>query len=67
MSYWKKLLREAGIDWKDLKQVTSVRKEWRRIVKERMNRLDMWEKIRGYKWESAREKCGKRRCEWISV
>ncbi len=49
--YWKKLLREAGIDWKDLKQVTSDRKEWRRIVKERMNRLDIWEKSRGHKWK----------------
>ena len=45
------MLKEAGIDWTDLKGVTGDRKEWKRIVKGRMEKLDKWEKSRGHKWE----------------
>ena len=50
VSYWKKLLREAGIDWTDLKEVTGDRKAWKRLVKERMDKLDKWEKSKGHSW-----------------
>ena len=42
--YWKKLLREAGINWTDLAVRTGDRKKWKRRVKERMNTLNKWEK-----------------------
>ena len=48
--YWKKLLREAGIDWTDLGEVTSDRKKWKKLVKERMEKLDKWEKSKGHRW-----------------
>ena len=48
--YWKKLLREAGVDATNLKAVTEDRKKWKKIVKERMEHLDKWEKSRGHKW-----------------
>ena len=51
--YWKKLLREAGIDWTDLGEVTSDRKEWKNKVMTRMEKLDIWEKCQGHKWAGA--------------
>ena len=48
--YWKKLLKEAGIDWTDLNGVTKNRKKWKKIVMEKMNRLDKWEKSNGNQW-----------------
>ena len=50
MCYWKKLLREAGIDWTDLAALTGDRKKWKGLVKERMDTLDKWEKGKGHKW-----------------
>ena len=48
--YWRKLLKEAGIEWTDLGEVTSDRKGWKSRVMERMKKLDIWEKSRGHKW-----------------
>ena len=48
--YWKKLLKEAGIDWTNLGELTKDRKEWKKIVKERMAVLETWEKSRGHHW-----------------
>ena len=50
LCYWKKLLREAGIDWTDLDNVTKDRKKWRKMVKERMDNLEKWEKSKGHHW-----------------
>ena len=50
LCYWKKLLREAGADWTNLKALTEDRKKWRKFVKERMEHLDKWEMSRGHKW-----------------
>ena len=50
ISYWKKLLKEAGIDWTNLKALTEDRKKWKKIVEERTEHLDKWEKSRGHKW-----------------
>ena len=33
--YWRKLLREAGVDASKVSSLTSDRKGWRKIVKER--------------------------------
>ena len=48
--YWKKLLREAGIDFTNLKALTEDRKKWKKIVRERMEHLDKWERSKGHKW-----------------
>ena len=48
--YWKKLLKEAGIDWTNLAGVTSDRKKWKSLVKERMSHLEKWERSRGHQW-----------------
>ena len=61
VSYWKKLLREAGIDWTDLAEVTKDRKGWKRLVKVRMERLDKWEKCQGHKWVGERVERNERR------
>ena len=63
VSYWKKLLREAGIDWTDLAEVTKDRKEWKRRVKVRMERLDKWEKCQGHKWTGEKVERNERKRE----
>ena len=47
--YWKKLLKEAGIDWTRINQLTSDRKEWKGIVKQRMKNLEKWERGNGHR------------------
>ena len=49
--YWKKLLREAGIDWTKIGQLTADRKMWKGKVRERMDNLRKWEMSTGHKWE----------------
>ena len=49
--YWKRLLREAGVDWTDIERRTKDRKEWKRCVMERMERVHLWEKQLGHKYE----------------
>ena len=48
--YWKKLLREAGIDYTRIGQHTRDRKKWKGRVKERMEELKTWERSKGHKW-----------------
>ena len=48
--YWKKLLREAGLDSTKIGKLTSDRKEWKRIVRERMKHLAEYDKSKGNKW-----------------
>ena len=52
--FWKKLLREAGIDWTDLSGATKDRKKWKKLVMERMSKLDKWEKSNGHQWTGGR-------------
>merc|ERR1739838_413018 len=49
--YWKKLLREAGVDWTRIGRMTSDRKEWKRKVKERMAHVEKWEWSKGKRWD----------------
>ena len=51
MLYWKKLLREAGIDYTRIGQLTKDRKKWKEVVRERMEVLRQWEWSRGHKWQ----------------
>ena len=37
---WRRVLREAGIDWTEVERLTSDRKGWKEKVAERMEHLD---------------------------
>ena len=54
--YWKKLEREAGWDWADLGNLTDTKdgKKWMKLVKARMQHLDLWEGSQGKKWTRER-------------
>ena len=62
--YWKWLLKEAGIDWTDIERRTKDRKEWKRSVRERMERVHVWEKQRGhrYAWSDGEERVQRSEC-----
>lgn len=45
--YWRKILKEAGIDVSNIAQLTKDRVGWKAIVKERMEHLEGWERRRG--------------------
>ena len=45
--YWRRVLREAGIDWTEVERLTSDRKGWKEKVAERMEHLDRWERQKG--------------------
>ena len=42
--YWKRLLKEAGIDYTEIGRLTSDRKSWKALINERMKHLEEWEK-----------------------
>jgi hypothetical protein len=46
--YWKRLLKEANIDWADIGRITQDRDEWRGIVNARMSHIESWERQRGH-------------------
>ena len=45
--YWKRILKEAGIDWTQIGQLTQDRKIWKSIVNERMKYLEPWKRRKG--------------------
>ena len=46
--YWKKLLREAAFDYTRIGMLTKDRKIWKKMVKERMEWIEKWEKEKGH-------------------
>ena len=52
--YWKRLLKEAGIDWTRIEGLTKDRKEWKQVVRDRMNYLEEWERRGGNKVDEDR-------------
>ena len=48
--YWKKVMREAGLDPTDACSLTRDRKVWRGKIKERLDHLAEWEKSKGKLW-----------------
>ena len=48
--YWKKIMREAGLDPTDAAALTRDRKIWRSKVNDRMRHLSKWEESKGNKW-----------------
>ena len=39
ISYWKRLIAEAGNDWTNVENLTKDRKKWKTLVKERQRKL----------------------------
>ena len=56
-------MREAGIDFTNLKALTEDRKKWKKIVRERMEHLDKWERSKGHKWTGGEVKRNKVKVE----
>ena len=47
----KRLLSEAGVDWTDIERLSGDRAGWRKIVKNRMEYLGVWEEQKGHMYE----------------
>ena len=45
--YWKRLLKEAGIDWTTAGEVAQDRDRWKQLTTERVKHLDEWDHQRG--------------------
>ena len=45
--YWKKLLKEAGIDWTTAGEVAQDRDRWKQLVTKRIKLLDEWDHQKG--------------------
>ena len=52
MLYWKKLVREAGIDYTTLGEKCTDRKVWKAIVNKRVKEIDEFEKRRANRYEN---------------
>lgn len=46
--YWKKILKEAGIEWTTADELAADRKIWRAKVHKRMEHLERWERCHGH-------------------
>ena len=55
--YWKRLLKEAGIDWTKIGQLSVDRKMWKGRVREHMDHFRQWEWSTGHKWKEAAIEC----------
>ena len=54
--YWKKLLREGGIDWTEAESLTADRKKWKEMVSGRMDHLERYERSMGNRRKNEEEK-----------
>lgn len=59
--YWKKLLKEAGIEWTDVGFLARDRKKWKKLVDDRMKHLKLWEEGRGKKSDGEMDERNKAR------
>ena len=50
--FWKRILSEVGIDWTDVGRLANDRSGWNKLVKERMDHLDVFERqpAHGHVW-----------------
>ena len=70
--YWKKLVKEAGLDVTKIGMLTADRDEWRATVRKRMKHLEAWERRGGKKVNEERGQRNVRRedtaqdliCDW---
>ena len=50
VNYWKRIMKEAGLDYTQVGELTKDRKRWKSLVSERMKHLAEYEKSKGNKW-----------------
>ena len=68
--YWKKLLKEAAIDYTRIGRLTANRKVWKARIKERMKQIEEWEASKGKRWtggEKIRDATVEERMEFVFV
>ena len=51
MLFWRRILKEAGVDASRIGQLTSDRKKWKETVRKRMKRIQNWENSQGHQWK----------------
>ena len=58
MLFWKRIMSEAGIDWSDVGWLAGDRSGWKKLVNERLNHLDVYERqlAHGYVWRDGKER-----------
>ena len=56
--YWRRVLMEAGVEPMEVEKRTKERTEWRRVVKERVEHIDLWVAQKGnrYEWRQGEER-----------
>ena len=54
-------MREAGIDWTDIKRIVGYRDSYRELVKERVGYIEKWDRQKGheYAWGEGEESIGR--------
>ena len=68
--YWKRLLKEAGIDWTKISMLTRDRKAWKITVRSRAEHLQEWERKAGHRVNEVRGERNTRHvdddfiCDW---
>ena len=48
VKYWKKIVEEAGIDWMKVGELAADRDGWRKMMEERMEHLERYERSKGH-------------------
>lgn len=56
--YWKRMLREAGVDWTDVERMSGDRDGWKKMIGVRMEHLDVWERQKGHQYEWSADEVG---------
>ena len=46
--YWKRLLREAGIEWTDIERIVGDRDGYRELVRKRVGHIEKWDRQKGH-------------------
>ena len=52
--YWKKVLKESGLDYTEVGKMTQEKKVWKSTVRERIRHLEEFDKSRGNKYDGER-------------
>ena len=48
--YWKRLLRDAAIDWTDIERIVGDRDGYRELVRERVGHIEKWDRQKGHEY-----------------
>ena len=48
--YWKRLLREAGIDWTDIERIVGDGDSYRELVRESVGHIEKWDRQKRHEY-----------------